>query len=71
MHITVLTTPTDISHNGFLLLSLCGSFRGGDAGPSQEQVYEAMQIFGEGIQDFDFMKPIGDDEGGEVRKKSC
>lgn len=41
-----------------------GSFQGGASGPSQDQVYEAMQIFGEGIQDFDFMKPL-DEEGAD------
>lgn len=29
-----------------------GSFHGGISGPSQEQVHEAMEIFGEGIQGF-------------------
>lgn len=45
------------------------SFRAGASGPSQEQVYEAMQIFGEGIQDFDFMK--GEDKGGEGGEVRC
>ena len=43
-----------------------GSFQGGASGPSQDQVYEAIEIFGESIQDFDFMKPV--DEEGEVSR---
>ncbi len=39
------------------------SFQGGFAasGPSQDQVYEAMEIFGEGIQDFDFNANLEDE----------
>lgn len=43
------------------------SFQGGfgaSGGPSQDQVYEAMEIFGEGIQDFDFN--AADAEDAEV-----
>ena len=29
-------------------------------------MYEAIEIFGESIQDFDFMKPADEDEDGEV-----
>lgn len=43
-----------------------GSFQGGASGPSQDQVYEAIEIFGESIQDFDFMKPA--DEEDEVSR---
>lgn len=39
------------------------SFQGGALGASQDQVYEAMEIFGEGIQDFDLFKDVdGEDE---------
>lgn len=39
------------------------SFQGGPLGASQDQVYEAMEIFGEGIQDFDLFKDVdGEDE---------
>lgn len=45
----------------------CFSFQGGfgASGPSQDQVFEAMEIFGEGIQDFDFNAA---DEDAEVHK---
>lgn len=39
------------------------SFQGGASGPSQDQVYEALEIFGEGIQDFDMMQTYGEEDG--------
>lgn len=49
-----------------MFTSVYDSFQGGfgASGPSQDQVYEAMEIFGEGIQDFDFN--AADDEDAEV-----
>lgn len=51
-----------------MCLNQINSFQGGfgASGPSQDQVYEAMEIFGEGIQDFDF-NADADDGVAEVR----
>ncbi|CBN78798.1 GTB1; RNA binding / hydrolase, acting on ester bonds, also similar to transcription elogantion facto [Ectocarpus siliculosus] len=47
------------------------SFQGGPLGASQDQVYEAMEIFGEGIQDFDLFKDVdGEDEADGKQRAS-
>lgn len=58
-----------VRHGTLLDMFFYYSFQGGfgGSGPSQDQVYEAMEIFGEGIQDFDF-NANADDDDAEVRR---